>query len=374
MQAPGSSAIDARNSSPSAQNISPNEYEAVAEAGDDPAATAANGASQPRIRLLASKLIPLLRLMATIGPVEDRDAMLAPGAITVITGVPDDMLDQLKKLLTNILPANWSVATSPKYGTQSQDGLITLNPDVSDCKISRYAHTALERDLAATVQRQTPLLVPLPIAAAAAAPALLANPLVTRKEFAPLDAEILIMELRATHSATSRIDEMAVRAALPNDATLAELDTLALSVAMRAPRTKAVAQQIAALTAGPQRSAADDPWLEDIHGDTPALRPARQIERDLRSWKKGEVGWQGLTRTLLLYGPPGTGKSWIALAMGNSAGFTVITGTFGQWQAARDLGDMLHEMRRTFSQARAQAPAVLIIIEIDAVGSREDHD
>lgn len=374
MQPPGSAALDALNSSPNAQNVSPEEHDAIAEAGGDPAATAANGASQPRIRLPAGKLIPLLRLVATIGAVEDRDSMLAPGAITVIAGVPDDMLDQLKKLLTNILPANWSVATSLKYGTQSQDCLITLNPDVSDGKISRYAQIAFERDLVVAIDRQAPLLVLLPVAAAAAAPTVLANPLVSRKAFALLDTEILIMVLRATHSATGRIDEAAVRTALPHDAVLAELDTLALTLAMRAPVAKAVAEQITAMTAGPQRSAADGPWLEDIHGDTPALRAARQIVRDLRMWKKGEVAWQDLIRTLLLYGPPGTGKSWIARAMGNSAGFAVVTGTFGEWQAGGHLGDMLREMRRTFREARSKAPTVLIIDEIDAVGSRDDHD
>lgn len=374
MQAPGSSAIAALNSSSSAQNVSPEEFDAIADAGGDPTATASNGSSQPRIRLPASKLIPLLRLVATIDAVRDRDAMLAPGAITVITGVPDDMLDQLKKLLTHILPANWSVATSLKYGTQSQDCLITLSPDVSDGKISRYAQTAFERDLVVAIDRQAPLLVLLPMAAAATAPTVLANPLVSRKAFAPLDSEILIMALRATHSATGRIDEAAVRAALPNDATLAELDALALTLAMRAPVAKAVAEQIAAMTTGPQRSAADGPWLEDIHGDTPALRAARQIVRDLRMWKKGEIGWADLTRTLLLYGPPGTGKSWIARAMGNSAGFSVVSGTFGEWQAAGHLGDMLREMRRTFREARAKTPTVLIIDEIDAVGSREDPE
>lgn len=35
---------------------------------------------------------------------------------------------------------------------------------------------------------------------------------------------------------------------------------------------------------------------------------------------------------------------------------------------------MLREMRRTFAEARAKAPTVLIIDEIDAVGSREDRD
>ena len=134
-----------------------------------------------------------------------------------------------------------------------------------------------------------------------------------------------------------------------------------------------MAERIAVLTNVP-RVATDGPWLEDIHGDTPALRAAQQIVRDLRAWKTGSVAWTDLTRTLLLYGPPGTGKSWIARAMGNSAGFAVVTGTFGQWQAAGHLGDMLREMRKCFAEAGAKAPTVLIIDEIDAVGSREDPE
>ena len=72
--------------------------------------------------------------------------------------------------------------------------------------------------------------------------------------------------------------------------------------------------------------------------------------------------------------PPGTGKSWLARAIGNSADFTVVTATFGQWQAEGHLGDMLKAMRQCFHNARAAMPTVLIIDEIDSVGSREDRD
>ena len=60
-------------------------------------------------------------------------------------------------------------------------------------------------------------------------------------------------------------------------------------------------------------------------------------------------------------------QSWIARAMGNSAGFSVVTGTFGAWQAAGHLGDMLREMRKSFAEARTRAPSVLIIDEIGYV-------
>lgn len=372
MSPPGSAALDALNASPAAQNVSPEEFDAIKEAGDDPAATASDGSSQPRVRLPAGKLLPLLRLAASIGSLKDRDAMLAPGAITVIEGIPGSLIDALKKLLPHALPTGWSLAMSMGRLPRDTPYLLVLGPELMNGKISDHAERGFAVELASAIDMRVPILILLPDVATA--PEVLQHPPVRRRAFAPLSAEILITALRATHSVTGRIDETAVRAALPDDAALSELEPLALGLAMRAPTAKTVAERIAALTVKTPRAAADGPWLEDIHGDTPALRAARQIVRDLRGWKKGEVGWQDLTRTLLLYGPPGTGKSWIARAMGNSAGFSVVSGTFGQWQAAGHLGDMLREMRRTFAEARAKAPTVLIIDEIDAVGSREDRD
>ena len=69
MSPPGSTALEALNRRPAAQNISPEEHDAIADAGGDPAATASDGTSQPRIRLPSGKLIPLLRLVASIGNV-----------------------------------------------------------------------------------------------------------------------------------------------------------------------------------------------------------------------------------------------------------------------------------------------------------------
>ncbi|WP_233253545.1 AAA family ATPase [Paracoccus binzhouensis] len=369
---PGSAALDALNTSPAAQNVSPEEHHAIAEAGGDPAATAEDGASQPRIRLPAGKLIPLLRLAASIGSIKDRDAMLVPGAITVIEGIPGNLIDALKKLLPYALPIGLSLAMSMGRLPRDKPYLLVLGPDLLNEKVSAHAERSFAAELASAIDMRVPILILLPDVATA--PPALHHPPVQRRAFAPLSAEILITALRATHSATGRIDEAAVRAALPDDVALSDLEPLALGLAMRAPTAKAVAERIAALTVQAPRATADGPWLEDTHGDTPALRAARQIVRDLRAWKTGEVAWQDLTRTLLLYGPPGTGKSWIARAMGNSAGFSVVTGTFGEWQAAGHLGDMLREMRRTFAEARAKAPTVLIIDEIDAVGSREDRD
>src|SRR5690606_9634337 len=243
-----------------------------------------------------------------------------------------------RKLLPHVLPDSWSLATSMGRLPREKPYLMVLGPELMNGKVSERAERAFAEDLAWAVDMRVPILVLLP--EMAKAPTVLHHPPVKRHKLVPLSAEILITALRATHSATGRIDEAAVRAALPDDILLSDLDSLTLGLAMRAPTAKAVAEQIAALAGKPRPAANDSPRLEDIHGDSPALRAARQIVRDLRAWKTGEVGWQDLTRTLLLYGPPGTGKSWIARAMGNSTGFSVVTGTFGEWQAAGHLGAM----------------------------------
>jgi hypothetical protein len=95
---------------------------------------------------------------------------------------------------------------------------------------------------------------------------------------------------------------------------------------------------------------------------------------DLLLWKAGQVAWSDLSRSTLFYGPPGTGKTWLARAMGASAGIACVTGSFAEWQAAGHLGDMLREMRKTFAEARSRAPSILFIDEIDAVGSRASRD
>ncbi|MEI4474258.1 AAA family ATPase, partial [Frigidibacter sp. MR17.24] len=48
--------------------------------------------------------------------------------------------------------------------------------------------------------------------------------------------------------------------------------------------------------------------------------------------------------------------------------------SYGEWQAAGHLGDLLREMRRSFEHARETAPCILVIDEIDALGSRAGDD
>ena len=191
-----------------------------------------------------------------------------------------------------------------------------------------------------------------------------------RRQVAPLSREVLVAHFAHSHG-LGPDEEAAIRATLPPDRLLSTLSSTALLLALRAPQPRAVAARLTRLTTPAQTSG---PNLKTMRGDSPALTAARRLVVDLQDWQAGRTRWADLSRSLLIYGPPGTGKTWLARAMGNSAGIAMVTGSLAEWQAAGHLGDLLHAMRAAFAEARRQAPALLFIDEIDAIGSREGGD
>lgn len=315
-------------------------------------------AAQP---LPAQALSLAIRLAATIGDEQTLQHCTAPGSVTLITGMPPDDLECARDLFGEALfPPDQPVSSEPKHHGPDHT-VIVLAPKGRDGEVGKLAQSATRRSTALI------LLVPdtgcLPIGM----PQGIGNVL----RFAPLNRDVLITHLRHSHSATGRIDEVVVRNALPDDRQLAALSFTALRLALRAPTARAMAERIAELCVSPQQ---DGPDLDAMTGNSPALNAARRLIADLQLWQDGKVAWTELSRSILLYGPPGTGKTWLARAMGNTAGIAMIEGSFAAWQSAGHLGDMLREMRRSFAEARRLTPAILFIDEIDAVGSREDGD
>jgi SpoVK/Ycf46/Vps4 family AAA+-type ATPase len=78
-----------------------------------------------------------------------------------------------------------------------------------------------------------------------------------------------------------------------------------------------------------------------------------------------------MSTKLLLSGPPGTGKTTFARALCNSLQMPLVVSSVSTWLQGAHLSDVLNRMARTFAEARAVAPAILFIDEIDGIGKRQ---
>jgi hypothetical protein len=114
------------------------------------------------------------------------------------------------------------------------------------------------------------------------------------------------------------------------------------------------------------------PRLEDLAGYGEARQWGLDLARDLAAYRRNALSWADVHRGLLLSGAPGVGKTWFARALARTCSVPLVQGSIAAWQADRDghLGTMLKAMRRTFAEARAAAPAILFLDEIDGIGDR----
>ncbi|RYH00648.1 ATP-binding protein, partial [Salipiger sp. IMCC34102] len=196
---------------------------------------------------------------------------------------------------------------------------------------------------------------------------------------APLCADALVWALRQTHSATGKLSEDALRAALPADAALARMSAALIGLALRERGPIRVARKLTELVA-PVAPDTDGPTLEDLPGLGEAGPRLAQIVTDVAAYRAGRLDWAEIERGLLLAGPPGTGKTLLAAALARSLGASFFPTTLGDMQK-RDSGGskVIQEMSALFDSARAATAggglAVVFLDEIDSFASRDrPHD
>ncbi len=107
---------------------------------------------------------------------------------------------------------------------------------------------------------------------------------------------------------------------------------------------------------------------EDVAGLQEAKAELNEIVEFLRHPKRFEKLGARVPKGILLYGPPGTGKTLLAKAVANESGASFYS------QSASSFVEMFAglgaaRIRKLFAEARKNAPSIVFIDELDAVGA-----
>ncbi|WP_024587581.1 AAA family ATPase [Aliihoeflea sp. 2WW] len=111
--------------------------------------------------------------------------------------------------------------------------------------------------------------------------------------------------------------------------------------------------------------------LGDLAGYGEAKKWGFALAHDLRDWQRGLISWDEVDRGILLSGAPGTGKTTFASALARTCDVDIVYGSVAKWQSAGHMGDFLKAMRAAFKEAKSRAPCILLIDELDSIGSRD---
>ncbi|MDR1440860.1 MAG: ATP-dependent zinc metalloprotease FtsH [Bifidobacteriaceae bacterium] len=105
----------------------------------------------------------------------------------------------------------------------------------------------------------------------------------------------------------------------------------------------------------------------DVAGVNEAVEELEEIKEFLAEPDKFQAVGAKIPRGVLLYGPPGTGKTLLARAVAGEAGVPFYS-ISGSDFVEMFVGVGASRVRDLFEQAKANAPAIIFVDEIDAVG------
>jgi cell division protease FtsH len=107
--------------------------------------------------------------------------------------------------------------------------------------------------------------------------------------------------------------------------------------------------------------------FEDVAGVEEAKQDLREVVEFLKSREKFQALGARIPKGVLLIGPPGTGKTLLARAVAGEAG-TPFFSISGSEFVEMFVGVGASRVRDLFEQAKRNAPCIIFIDEIDAVG------
>ena len=107
--------------------------------------------------------------------------------------------------------------------------------------------------------------------------------------------------------------------------------------------------------------------FDDVAGADEAIEELQEIKEFLKEPAKFQAVGARIPKGVLLYGPPGTGKTLLARAVAGEAGVPFYS-ISGSDFVEMFVGVGASRVRDLFEQAKQNAPAIIFVDEIDAVG------
>ncbi|KAF2400935.1 ATP-dependent metallopeptidase Hfl [Trichodelitschia bisporula] len=110
----------------------------------------------------------------------------------------------------------------------------------------------------------------------------------------------------------------------------------------------------------------------DVHGCEEAKEELQELVEFLKSPDKFSTLGGKLPKGVLLVGPPGTGKTLLARAVAGEAGVPFFYMSGSEFDEVY-VGVGAKRVRELFAAARAKAPAIVFIDELDAIGGKRNE-
>ena len=113
--------------------------------------------------------------------------------------------------------------------------------------------------------------------------------------------------------------------------------------------------------------------FSDIAGLDEEIEELKEVVDFIRNPEKYEKLGAKVPKGILLHGKPGTGKTLIAKAVAGEAGVNFVSASGAEF-INQYVGTGAKNVRKLFDEARENAPCIVFIDEIDAIGGRRDDE